>query len=85
MGSKYPILPPKDNIKVLKKLGYNKVSQKGSHAKYKNDFNLQRIVIIPMHLEIARGTLKSILQQADIDIDEFIAYPLYLVPWMGFF
>ena len=36
MSSKYPILPPKDIIKVLLKYGFFKVSQKGSHAKYKN-------------------------------------------------
>jgi predicted RNA binding protein YcfA (HicA-like mRNA interferase family) len=34
MGSKYPVLPPEDIIKVLVQLGFKKVSQKGSHAKY---------------------------------------------------
>jgi hypothetical protein len=29
------------------------------------------IVIIPVHDEVARGTLKSILEQANIDIDYF--------------
>jgi predicted RNA binding protein YcfA (HicA-like mRNA interferase family) len=53
-------------------LGFEKVSQKGSHAKYKNNSTPQKVVIIPMHSEIARGTLKSILQQADLDIDQFL-------------
>lgn len=72
MGSKYPVLPPNDIIRVLKKYGFEKISQKGSHAKFKNNSNPIKIVIIPMHNEIQKGTLKSILQQADIDIDEFL-------------
>ncbi len=73
MGSKYPILTPHQTIKVLKKLGFDKISQKGSHVKYRkiND-QTKRTVIIPMHNEIAKGTLKSILQQANIELDKFL-------------
>ena len=73
MSSKYPILPPEKIIKVMKKLGFYKISQKGSHAKYIND-RTGKIFIIPMHYEIARGTLKSILEQADIELEEFLKY-----------
>lgn len=73
MSSKYPILPPEKIIKVMKKLGFNKISQRGSHAKYIND-KTGKIFIIPMHYEIARGTLKSILEQADIELEEFLKY-----------
>ena len=58
MSSKYPVLPP-----VM-------ISQKGSHAKYMNE-KTGRIFIIPMHDEIARGTLKSILEQANIELNQF--------------
>jgi predicted RNA binding protein YcfA (HicA-like mRNA interferase family) len=60
MGSKYPILPPEDIITALKKAGYLKVSQKGSHSEYRKDGNPVRTVIVPMHHEVARGTLQSI-------------------------
>jgi predicted RNA binding protein YcfA (HicA-like mRNA interferase family) len=72
MGSKYPILPPTEVIKVLEKIGFQKTSQKGSHAKYKKMGNPQRVVIIPMHNEIAKGTLKSILEQANLQLEEFL-------------
>lgn len=71
MSSKYPILSPSKVISILIKLGFQKVSQKGSHAKYKN-ITTSRICIIPMHDEIARGTLKSILEQADIELEVFL-------------
>ncbi len=71
MSSKYPVLPPSKIIKILQKLGFEKVSQKGSHAKYKN-YITGKIYIIPMHDEIAKGTLKNILEQADIELDLFL-------------
>ena len=55
----------------MRKLGFYKVSQKGSHAKYKND-ETGKIFIIPMHYEIAKGTLKSILEQANVELEEFL-------------
>ncbi len=73
MSSKYPILSPKKIIKILKNFGFEKVSQKGSHVKYKN-FHTGKIFIIPMHSEISSGTLKSILEQANIELEQFLKY-----------
>jgi predicted RNA binding protein YcfA (HicA-like mRNA interferase family) len=69
MGSKYPILRPKEIISALSKKGYIFKNQRGSHAKYSNG---NRTVIIPMHDTVARGTLKSILIQADIELQYFL-------------
>jgi predicted RNA binding protein YcfA (HicA-like mRNA interferase family) len=66
---KYPILRPNEIISALSKKGFYFKSQKGSHAKYTNGYFT---VIIPMHDTVARGTLKSILTQANIDIEEFL-------------
>jgi predicted RNA binding protein YcfA (HicA-like mRNA interferase family) len=72
MGSKYPVLSPDDIIKALKKIGFCKISQKGSHAKYRSVGDaIVRTVVIPMHSEVAKGTLQSILEQASITIEEF--------------
>ena len=69
MGSKYPVLTPKEIIKVLEKFGFEYVSQKGSHMKYSNG---EKVVIIPNHTEVAKGTLKSILSMANIALDDFL-------------
>ena len=69
MGSKYPVLPPSKIIKVLENFGFKYVSQKGSHIKYSDG---KHIVIIPNHSEVAKGTLKSILSMAQIDLDLFL-------------
>ena len=70
MPSKFPICKPTEIIKALEKKGFVFVSQKGSHMKYSNG---SRVVIIPNHYEIAKGTLKSILEQADISLEEFLS------------
>ncbi len=59
-------------IKRLKKLGFAKVSQKGSHIKLRGliEGRLQT-AIVPNHKEIAIGTLNSILKQANISKTEF--------------
>jgi len=55
----------KEIAAVLKILGYNFISQKGSHGKYKNPEGI--ITILPMNKkEIPEGTLSSILKQVKI-------------------
>lgn len=71
MSSKYPVLSPEKIIRALQKEGFNKISQKGSHVKFKKDGEPSRIVIIPIHSEIAKGTLQSILEQAGITLEAF--------------
>ena len=70
MPSKYPVCTPKQVTDVLEKKGFYFVGQKGSHMKYSDTTH---VVIIPNHSEVAKGTLKSILQQADISLDEFMS------------
>ena len=70
MGSKYPVLTPKEVIRRLEIFGFHFVTQRGSHLKYSNGI---KCVIIPNHNEIAKGTLKSILLMADISLEEFMS------------
>jgi predicted RNA binding protein YcfA (HicA-like mRNA interferase family) len=60
----------KEIERVLNKLEYYFVVQKGSHGKFKN--NKGNIVILPMNKkEIPIGTFKSILKQINISSEEF--------------
>jgi predicted RNA binding protein YcfA (HicA-like mRNA interferase family) len=74
---KLPRITATKTIKALEKLGFTKVRQKGSHVilkKYLNDReNTQIGCVVPLHKKtIAVGTLKNILNQADISVEEFI-------------
>ncbi len=69
MPSKYPILSSREVVRKLEVLGFRAVAQKGSHKKLTNGIS---VCIVPMHDEIARGTLKSILMQANITLEVFL-------------
>jgi len=72
MGLKYPVLPAREIVSALQRVGFEEVSQRGSHKKLRNSSDPPRTVIVPMHSEVARGTLRSILEQADIDLETFL-------------
>ncbi len=64
----------RDVDRKLRKAGFRKVSQRGSHVKYvKADDDGTRTVVVPHYREIAIGTLKSIMNQAGILPAEFEA------------
>ncbi len=71
--TKLPILSAHETIKALNSIGFQVVSQKGSHIKMKrkND-NETFTVIIPNYNEIPIGTLKSIIRQAGLSPEDFI-------------
>lgn len=74
MPGKVPVLSGVDVVRALGRLGFERVSQKGSHIKLRRRTQEgTRNVIIPTHDEVARGTLGSILAQAGITLEELVA------------
>jgi predicted RNA binding protein YcfA (HicA-like mRNA interferase family) len=74
---KLPRVTATEAIKALEKLGFTKVRQKVSHVIMKkqlsNGNKTQIGCVIPLHNKtLAVGTLKSILNQANVSVDEFI-------------
>lgn len=61
-----------DVIRVLEKFGYVAVRQKGSHVRLRNERDSRRLpVTVPLHNEVAFGTLKQILRDSKITVEEF--------------
>jgi len=59
--------------RVLKKHGFVKVRQSGSHIIMRRQLQDRGITVpVPNHTEIARGTLKSIIAQSEIPNAEFM-------------
>ena len=60
-------------VKALAKVGFNVAGRRGSHIKLKRKVDEKVfVVIVPDHSELAKGTLKSILRQANITRDAFL-------------
>jgi predicted RNA binding protein YcfA (HicA-like mRNA interferase family) len=57
---------------VLERAGFYRIRQRGSHLQLKKG-NL--LVTVPMHPgDLNRGTLRSIIRQARMTVDEFIEF-----------
>lgn len=52
--------------------GFVEVGQKGSHVKFEKELSSNTlIVIVTNHREVAGGTIRGILRQARLSIEEF--------------
>ncbi|GBE05127.1 MAG TPA: addiction module toxin, HicA family [Nitrospirae bacterium] len=70
--SRLPVVSGKQACKILEKIGYHTDHQTGSHIILRNEYPPHRRLTIPNHKEIAKGTLRSIIRQAGITVEEFI-------------
>jgi predicted RNA binding protein YcfA (HicA-like mRNA interferase family) len=64
-------LSGQDVIKALGKAGFYVKRRKGSHIVLRRDSPFAQVVV-PDHKSIDTGTLDSILDGADLPVDEFI-------------
>ena len=69
--SKLPQISGKECIKALGKTGFYIKRQKGSHIILCRDEPFAEVVI-PNHKTLDKGTLRAIIRQAELDVDEFI-------------
>ena len=69
---KLPVISGKELCKILGKVGYSVDHQTGSHIILRNEYPPHRRLTVPNHKEIAKGTLRSILRQAGLTIEELI-------------
>ena len=64
-----PILSGREIIKILEKIGYCKVRQKGSHIRL--SCSNKKSITVPSYKTIGRGLLRKILRDAEISKKEF--------------
>jgi predicted RNA binding protein YcfA (HicA-like mRNA interferase family) len=60
-------------VKALLKIGYEQDRQRGSHIILRQVAAPHRRLVVPDHSEVAKGTLRAIIRQAGLTVDEFKA------------
>ena len=71
MTPKLPTATAKDLVRVAERLGFVFRRQRGSHAIYVRQSDQARVVI-PMHRsEVKRKTLRAIIEDLKISVEEF--------------
>ena len=66
---KLPVLSGKELIRILEKGGFQVVRQKGSHVSLQKEAHK---TVVPLHDELAKGTLLGILKQCGLSKEELI-------------
>lgn len=70
---KLPVVSGEDVIKALYKVGFRVVRQKGSHVRLEKRTKEGTIKItVPLHSTLKKGTLRMILKQAGLTVEEFL-------------
>ena len=67
-----PLISGQACLKTLAKVGFYLRRQRGSHLILRRDHPLTQVVV-PNHKELDKGTLRSIIRQARLEVNEFIA------------
>jgi len=65
-----PRISGRDCVKALFKAGFTLKRQHGSHMILRRDEPFSQLVV-PDHDELDRGTLRAIIRQANISVEEF--------------
>ncbi|MCL4473676.1 MAG: type II toxin-antitoxin system HicA family toxin [Actinobacteria bacterium] len=78
MPGKLRRLSGKQVISILEHFGFTEVSQRGSHVKLSRESGDSRqILVIPLHKELDRGTLKAIIRQTSRFVNEQELLPYF--------
>ena len=57
-------------VRALRRFGFLEVRQTGSHRILRRQ---SRTVVVPQHRPIKPGTLKGLIEQAGLTVEEFVA------------
>lgn len=66
-----PRISGRDCVKALQEAGFYLKRQEGSHIILRRDDPFIQVVV-PDHKELDRGTLRAIIRQAGLRVDEFM-------------
>ena len=69
--SELPRITGREVVKALKKIGYEQDRQRGSHIILRQTDSPHRRVTVPDHKEVAKGTLRAIIREVGLTVDEF--------------
>ena len=68
---KLPVVSGGEAVKAFSKIGYEADGQHGSHIILRNINPPHRRLSIPNHRELAKGTLRALIREAGLTVEEF--------------
>ena len=77
MAQKLPLISGKDAVKAFSRAGWHMDRISGSHAILRKEGSAVTLSV-PLHPELRKGLLRSLIKDAAIDLEEFLAYLIVL-------
>ena len=69
---KLPVVSGANAVKAFRKLGYDLDIQHGSHMILRHASPPFRRLSVPNHKELAKGTLRALIREAGLTVEEFV-------------
>jgi len=70
--SKLPVVSDRQAVAALGRTGYEIDHQTGSHIILRHVRPPHRRLTVPNHKELAKGTLRAIVREAGLTVEEFV-------------
>ena len=71
--SRLPQVSGRDVVRVLRQIGYEQDYMRGSHIVMRQIESPHRRITVPDHNPLAKGTLRAIIREAGLTVEEFVA------------
>jgi predicted RNA binding protein YcfA (HicA-like mRNA interferase family) len=68
-----PVISGREAVRAFGKAGYETDRQRGSHIIMRQPESPHRRLTIPDHKELKKGTLRALIRQAGLTVEEFVA------------
>jgi predicted RNA binding protein YcfA (HicA-like mRNA interferase family) len=68
-----PRISGREVVAAFRKLGYELDRQRGSHIILRHTQPPHRRLTVPDHREVAKGTLRALIREAGITVEDFVA------------
>jgi predicted RNA binding protein YcfA (HicA-like mRNA interferase family) len=73
MNPKLPVVSGRQAIRVLERVGYEVVRQRGSHIRLRDESDPEHLpVTVPDHKNLKPGLLRKIVRDTNLTVDEFV-------------
>jgi len=69
--SKLPRVSGREVVRAFVRIGYEVDRQRGSHGVLRHRDPPHRRLVVPDHREVAKGTLRKLVREAGLTVDEF--------------
>lgn len=67
-----PVVSGREVVRAFEQLGWQVARQRGSHIVLVKDGSIVSLAV-PDHREVAKGTLRSLIRDAGLTVEQFIA------------